>query len=102
MLDNIRVRARTQPANTTISVDQFQPFSSRAGIDTVMRLRFPYDPGLVSRLKALLAVYAVGHQYRTVGGWLPEHQAWFVEADVWDVVRDELQFLGYQIAERTP
>jgi hypothetical protein len=64
-----------------------------------MRLQFDYDPALVSRLKAILAVYAVGHQYRTVGGWLQDHQAWFVECDVWEIVKLELLYLGHRIQE---
>jgi hypothetical protein len=90
----------TQARLVTIHVDQFQPFTSRAGIDAVIRVQFNYDPALISKLKAILAVYATGHLYRHVGGWLPEYKCWFVEGDVWDVVRDELQFLGYQIAEK--
>ena len=90
----------TEP--TRIRVDTFQPFESRQGFDEVVRLRFDYSHALVARLKAILAVYAVGAPQKVVGGWLPEHRCWFVEPEVWDVVRDELQFLGHQIVERKP
>jgi len=92
----------TQAPTITIHADRFQPFTSRLGIDEVVRLRFPFDPLLVSRLKALLAVYVVGTEHRTVGGWLPKHNCWFVEPAVWDVVRMELLFLGHRILERKP
>lgn len=93
---------RTPARVVAIVVDTFQPFQSRSGMDVVMRLRFEYHPALIARLKALLAVYAVGSERKIVGGWLPEHRVWFVEPSVWDVVRDELQFLGYRIVERKP
>jgi len=103
MLHNIRVRARTQPVNTiSIHVDHFQPFQSRVGIDTVVRLQFDYDQALVSRLKAILSVYAVGTEHKTIGGWLPKHRCWFVEPSVWDVVKMELLFLGHRIVEQKP
>ena len=69
----------TQALPITIHVDRFQPFQSRIGLDTVIRLQFDYDPALIARLKALLAVYAVGTEHKTVGGWLAKHRCWFVE-----------------------
>jgi len=95
-----KYRPLTQAPVVTIYVDRFQPFQSRDGTDTVIRLRFSYDSALVARLKALLAVYVVGTEHKTVGGWLPKHSCWFVEPTVWDVVRDELHLLGHQIVER--
>ncbi len=83
-----------------ITVDRFQPFVSRCGIDQVIRLQFAYDPALISKIKALLCVYQVGSEHKTVGGWLPKHGCWFVEPSVWDVVRMELLYLGYRVMER--
>lgn len=80
-----------------IQADRFQPFSSRMGVDTVVRLQFEYCPALVARLKALLEVYRVDHRYRVVGGWLPEQKCWFVEPDAWAVIKLELLYLGYHI-----
>lgn len=95
--------SRVQAATSTIYISTFQPFPSRLGVDVVMRLWFTFSPALVARLKALLAVYAVGHHlYRVVGGWLPEHRVWFIECDVWEVIKLELLFLGYRIVEDDP
>jgi hypothetical protein len=91
---------QTQAPTLTIHVDRFQPFQSRVGIDSVVRLRFEYDPALVSRLKALLEVYRIGTEHKTVGGWLPKHSCWFVEPAVWDVVRMELLYLDHRVMER--
>ena len=102
MMNTSKPNTCTQALPITIYVDRFQPFSSRHGLDEVVRLRFDYSHALVARLKAILAVYAVGAPQKVVGGWLPEHRCWFVEPEVWDVVRDELQFLGHQIVERKP
>lgn len=81
----------------TIHTRRFQPFSSRQGVDEVMGVSFPYDARLVARLKALLAVYGVGHKYKTAGGWLAQHRCWFIEVDVWELAKLELLFLGYRI-----
>jgi hypothetical protein len=93
---------RNPPIGSLIHVDRFQPFQSRLGIDDVIRLHFDYDPALVSRLKAILAVYQVGTAHKTVGGWLPKHRCWFIEPDAWEMVRMELLFLGHRVRERTP
>lgn len=82
-----------------ILVDRFQPFQSRIGLDTVIRLQFEYDAALVARLKALLAVYVVRTGNRTIGGWLPKHSCWFVESEVWDVIKMELLYLGHRIVK---
>ncbi len=88
----------TQPTHTIIiQVDRFQPFKSRLGLDEVMRLQFDYDPALVSRLKAILSVYAVGGEHQTIGGWLAKHRCWFVEVSAWEVVKLELLCLGHRI-----
>lgn len=91
----------TNDAVITMQVSRFQPFSSRQGIDEVVRLSFDYDAPLIARLKALLAIYGAGHRYKTVGGWLAKHKCWFVEADVWEFVKLELLYGGYQIVEGT-
>ena len=93
---------RNPPTGRLIHVDRFQPFTSRLGIDEVVRLRFPFEPQLVSRLKALLAVYVVGTEHKTVGGWLPKHGAWFIEPDVWPVIRMQLVYLGHRVLEQRP
>ncbi|TKB72534.1 MAG: hypothetical protein E8D46_13065 [Nitrospira sp.] len=98
-MNSSKPQTGTQAPTLTIHVDRFQPFQSRVGLDTVVRLRFEYDAALVSRLKALLAVYQVGTEHRTVGGWLPKHGVWFVELSVWPIVRDELHLLGHRILE---
>lgn len=86
----------------TIRVSQFQPFSSRRGIDEVVGLAFDYDAHLVAKLKALFALYGADHKYRTVGGWLAKHRCWFAEADVWELIKLELLYLGYRIEEGDP
>lgn len=101
-MNSSKPQTGTQAPTLTIHVDRFQPFESRLGVDTVVRLRFEYTPALIARLKAILAVYAVGTEHKIIGGWLPKHACWFVEPDVWDVVRDELQLLGHRIVERKP
>jgi hypothetical protein len=92
----------TQAPIAAIHADRFQPFQSCVCLDTVVRLRFEYDAALVARLKALLTVYAVGSEHKTVGSWLPQHRVWFVEPDVWEMVRMELLFLGHRVMERKP
>lgn len=98
---------RVSPAHTaserfTIQVSRFQPFSSRQSLDEVIGLTFGYYPPLVARLKALLAVYGVGHRYKTVGGWLAQYRCWFVEPDVWELIKLELLYLGYHIQDGAP
>ena len=92
----------TQAPTITIHADYFQPFQSRVGLDTVVRLRFEFDAALVSRLKAILAVYAVCSPHKVVGGFLPKFRCWFVEPDVWEVVWMELLYLGHRVRERKP
>jgi hypothetical protein len=100
-LGHIRIKYKTStPA--LIHADTFQPFASRVGIDTVVRLQFDYNPALVSRLKALLSVYRVGAEHKTIGGWLPKFKCWFVEAEAWEIVRMELLYLGHRVMERKP
>ena len=99
MTNSSKSQSPTQAPTIIIHADHFQPFQSRVGFDTVVRLRFKYDAALVARLKALLAVYVVGTEHRTIGGWLPKHSCWFVESDAWDVIRMELLYLGHRIVK---
>jgi hypothetical protein len=82
---------------STIRVTAFQPFESRAGIDTVLALAFEYDAGTVADLKAAIgrARYSVGAG--NLGGWLGEHRCWFVERDAWPIVRQCLQAAGHRL-----
>ena len=102
MANSSKTETSKQLHASTIRVDRFQPFESRLGTDDVVRLRFAYDPALVSRLKAILAVHAVGTRHKSIGGWLPKHSCWFVEPSVWDVVRMELLYLGHRVLEAKP
>jgi hypothetical protein len=82
---------------TEIDVSRFQPFQSRVGKDTVLGLRFGYDPELVAVLKSAVreAARALGVGFR--GGWLPEHKLWFVENDAWPSVRRRLLEAGHTL-----
>ena len=91
-----------QVPTITIHVDRFQPFKSRVGFDEVVRLQFIYDPALIAKIKALLCVYQVGTEHKVVGGWLPKYKCWFIEPDVWAVIKIELLYLGHRIMERKP
>ena len=101
-MDSSNSCSQTQAPTITLHADHFQPFQSRVGLDTVVRLRFEYDAALVARLKALLTVYAAGTEHKIVGGWLPKHRCWFIEASAWKIVRMELLYLGHRVLERKP
>jgi hypothetical protein len=77
-----------------IQAFSFQPFESREGRDTVVGLRFRYDPGLIQVLKDALRVAGETLYERNLGGWLPEHKAWFVERRAWRIVRQRLVEAG--------
>ena len=90
-----------------IQVAEFQPFESRQHDprDKVRSLRFKYDPELIDQLKEAIGA----HRWRfgrhtfprcTPGGWLPEHKVWFVEREIYDEVRYELEWLGHEFDER--
>jgi hypothetical protein len=78
-------------------VSAFQPFESRVGVDTVLKLEFRYDAGLIATLKDAIgrARHTVGG--KNLGGWLPEHKVWFVERRAWEVVRRHLLAAGCQL-----
>lgn len=87
-----------------LKVSRFQPFESRIGTDTVIRLKFPWDRNLVDELKRLLSLYRrealnPDRNQHAPGGWLPEHRCWFIEPIIWPVVKMELVWLGYAIVE---
>jgi hypothetical protein len=83
-----------------VEVSEFQPFKSRVGVDTVLRLRSPYDAELVGALKAALAAAKQILGSKNVGGWLPDHRVWWVERAAWPYVRDFLEALGHTVSER--
>jgi hypothetical protein len=85
-----------------IIVRPFQPFQSRAGIDTVLGLSFPYDPALAALLKSAYREAGVREGVRIPGGWLPEHKCWFVERAVWPAVRACLARAGHKVVEHEP
>ena len=80
-----------------IRVSEFQPFRSREGKDTVLALQFPYDPQLITTLKAAFRAVRDGHGRcrENVGGWLPEYRVWFCEWFAWPTVRRLLVSAGY-------
>ena len=84
-----------------IYVSSFQPFASRIGQDTVIRLTFDYDPELIGRLKQILrrlkeaAVDPSRHIFQP-GGWNPKERCWYVERNIWDQVRSDLMEYGYE------
>jgi hypothetical protein len=54
----------------TIYLDSFQPFASRQGVDSVLRLRFQFDRGLVELLKRSLRVARpLAAPQKHCGGW---------------------------------
>lgn len=83
-----------------IFVSSFQPFASRIGQDTVIKLRFDYNPDLVESLKKILRHYKdealdpSRHIFQP-GGWNPKEKCWYVERNIWSKVRDSLHFEGY-------
>ena len=87
-----------------ISVSAYQPFTSRLGQDTVLKLTFPYDAVLVSKLKHLLrkhkdqAIDPERHIFQP-GGWRPQEKCWFVERSIWPEIRRALVADGYRFQE---
>jgi hypothetical protein len=80
-----------------ISVSEFQPFAARQGIDTVLPLSFSFDRDVIETIKTGLRSFRRESGDTNVGGWLPEHRAWFIERDAWLCVRSHLQDAGYDV-----
>jgi hypothetical protein len=80
-----------------IHVSAFQPFESRRGVDTVLALRFRYDPDVIEVLKDAIRRASRDRGIRNAGGWLAEHRSWFVERQAWPCVRDQLRQAGYTL-----
>jgi hypothetical protein len=78
-----------------IRVSAFQPFESRQGVDTVLALRFQYDPELIESLKLALRRASYLKYIKNPGGWLAEHRCWFVEREAWPIVQEHLRADGY-------
>jgi hypothetical protein len=83
-----------------IYVSAFQPFASRIGQDTVIKLTFEYNPDLIAFLKRALRNYKdealdpSRHIFQP-GGWNPKEKCWYVERSIWDMVRKDLMDHGY-------
>jgi hypothetical protein len=73
-----------------VHAETFQPFVSRQGLDTVLSLRFGYDPQLIERLKDALQQARSTLGRTNVGGWLKEHHCWFIEHEAWPIVKQRL------------
>jgi hypothetical protein len=85
-----------------ITVTRFQPFVSRRGRDTVVRLSFDYNADLVADLKILIRKYethVLNPDARCAGGWLPKSKCWFIEESIWPAVKNDLIEFGYSINE---
>jgi hypothetical protein len=85
-----------------ISAEKFQPFPSRAGVDTVVGLRFKYDADLIDMLKALLQLARVRTGGKAAGGWLKREKRWFVEWAAWPFVQEALEADGHTIVWAVP
>jgi hypothetical protein len=78
----------------------FQPFSSRAGQDTVVKLRFQFDRDLIETLKRSLRAYRPhAYPWKVCGGWLPSEHCWFVERGCWPYVRHTLEAAGHRVID---
>ena len=82
-----------------IDVSAFQPFPSRIGVDTVLALRFQYDPDLIAALKDALQAARRRGFGKNLGGWLAEYRCWFVERSAWPLVADRLRKFGCTFTE---
>jgi hypothetical protein len=82
-----------------IHVSAFQPFESRRGVNTVLALRFQYDPELIAALKDALQEARRRGYGNNLGGWLPEYRCWFVERHAWPLVADRLREFGCTFTE---
>ena len=87
-----------------IYFSSFQPFPSRIGQDTVIKLRSDYNPDLIADLKKILrhykdeAIDPSRHIFNS-GGWRPKEKVWYVERNIWELVKHELEELGYEFQD---
>jgi hypothetical protein len=83
---------------TAVYVTSEQPFRSRVGVDEVLLLRFRFDAALITLLKRVLLDHrAEAVPWKSCGGWLATHWAWFCERSCWASVRHELEAAGYRV-----
>jgi hypothetical protein len=87
---------------TTISLSEFQPFDSRVGHDTVLRLQFYYCPEAVEQIKSALKEARVTTLGTHLGGWLAAHKCWFIEFSAWPTVRKQLLRAGHRLIGDLP
>ena len=80
-----------------IGYTTFQPFESRVGKDTVVKMISRYDATLVEQLKEIRNILKVSYGVKNPGGWLQDHKAWFWEHSVWNYVKGCLQAYGHQV-----
>lgn len=87
-----------------IYVSAFQPFASRIGQDTVIKLTFDYNPDLIASLKKILrhyrdeAIDPSRHIFQP-GGWNPKEKCWYVERTIWEMVKQDLMYEGYEFED---
>jgi hypothetical protein len=74
-----------------------QPFGSRRGIDTVLVMRFPFDPDVIALLKAAFQEVRQQTGRGNVGGWLPGERYWFCERFAWPTIRQRLLSAGHAL-----
>ncbi len=80
----------------------FQPFASRKGRDTVVGLRFPFNPSVAQILKQCFVRYRhelhdPEHFILAAGGWLHRERCWFVEQAIWPTLQRELKAAGHAL-----
>jgi hypothetical protein len=80
-----------------VVVGSDQPFKSRQGVDTVLTLRFDYDPDVVELVKDALAEARRLTGLFPAGGWLADRRYWFCEHWAWPTVRRRLEQAGHAV-----
>jgi hypothetical protein len=81
----------------SIRLSAEQPFKGRRGIDTVLVMRFPFDPDVIALLKAAFQEVRQQTGQGNVGGWLPGERYWFCERFAWPVVSRRLVEAGHAL-----
>ena len=102
MRKDIVQEPRGYSKSCTIRAFTFQPFASRQGQDTVVGLRFPFNPSVAQILKQCFVrirheLHDPEHFILAAGGWLPKNRCWFVEQAIWPTVQRELEAAGYAL-----